>query len=74
LRGFERSHPQLVCVLIREMGSEAEGVVRFRPIVLPEHFGFAPPPGGHGRLTLSIHTWISFAGRTTRMKQTELDR
>ena len=23
LRGFERSHPQLVCVLIREMGSEA---------------------------------------------------
>ena len=23
LRGFERSHPQLVCVLIGEMGSEA---------------------------------------------------
>jgi len=27
LRGFERSHPQLVCVLIREMGSEARAVV-----------------------------------------------
>ena len=25
LRGFERSHPQLVCVLIREMGSEGRG-------------------------------------------------
>lgn len=29
----------------------------------------APPPGGHGRLTLSIHTWISFAGRTTKMNE-----
>jgi hypothetical protein len=27
LRGFERSHPQLVCVLIREMGSEARAVL-----------------------------------------------
>ena len=27
LRGFERSHPQLVCVLIREMGSVARLVL-----------------------------------------------
>ena len=34
LRGFERSHPQLVCVLIREMGSEARGCARLRPSII----------------------------------------
>jgi hypothetical protein len=46
LRGFERSHPQLVCVLIREMGSEARASLssprsgRSRP--LTGRFGRAP--------------------------------
>jgi hypothetical protein len=43
LRGFERSqsHPQaqLVCVLIREMGSEARAPGRSRPL---RRFGRAP--------------------------------
>ena len=30
LRGFERSHPQLVCVLIREMGSEGIGKIYYK--------------------------------------------
>ena len=34
LRGFERSHPQLVCVLIREMGSEARASLS-SPIIPP---------------------------------------
>ena len=38
LRGFERSHPQLVCVLIREMGSEA------RAIYLPLTWVSGPDP------------------------------
>ena len=33
LRGFERSHPQLVCVLIREMGSEARASLSSKPQV-----------------------------------------
>ena len=39
LRGFERSHPQLVCVLIREMGSEARAPGRSRPLTASDGHG-----------------------------------
>ena len=43
LRGFERSHPQLVCVLIREMGSEARASLSSpRSLASAHRFGRAP--------------------------------
>ena len=53
LRGFERSHPQLVCVLIREMGSEARASLstapgRSRPLTVSDE---------HRRTCRCTHTW-----------------
>ena len=59
LRGFERSHPQLVCVLIREMGSEARAlqashVSSPRPLASAHRFGRAPAHYG-ARADAHIH-------------------
>ena len=51
LRGFERSHPQLVCVLIREMGSEARASLSSpRSLASAHRFGRAPASARAGAI------------------------